>query len=144
MYFFSEHRKRKRIFYNGVEIHPDFTFIPSYSQYENISGDVQLHEAPNCNYLQLVLSIDYVKYRNFVYTVILETLSVDKFTTTLGSETNTICIEIKPKQAWVATPDCHPVCAYCMNQYLKVRNSKFLKMVKIINLLIHFIFYFFS
>lgn len=119
-----ECRKKKRIFYNGVQIHPDFTFIPTYSKYENISGDIKLYEAPNCDNLQLVLSIDYVKYRNFVYTVISEALSVDKFTTPLDSETDTICIEIKPKQAWVATPDCYPVCAYCMNQYLKLKMHK--------------------
>ncbi len=126
MFFdFTDNRKHKHIGSGIVEVYPDFAFVPLYPKYSQMMSNPYLRQAPAVDYLKKFLPDDYLMYRNFVFSLIMD----EEFQKSIlmhenEPKTDTWCVEIKPKQGWIAPSDAKSgMCIFCMNQFYKVRNA---------------------
>lgn len=119
---FLGHRKDKRILFNGVEVHPDYTFLLQFNHYQRLGDGPLLDQAPVTGFLKEILSRDYLNFRNYVYTLLTNKSFIDRYSNLMTDfQSSTYSVEIKPKQAWTAESYRRfDVCAFCMNQYFKV------------------------
>ncbi|XP_065213484.1 inositol-pentakisphosphate 2-kinase-like [Planococcus citri] len=120
------HRRDKKIGFNGIEIHPDYTFLSQYSHYQRLETPPSLGQALESDSLKKLFSHDYLDFRNYVYSLLtIPAFVSDCNRTREHLNRTTFSVEIKPKQAWTAEPYRRfDVCAFCMHQYFKLHEHK--------------------
>lgn len=124
---FTEHRQKKSVLHNVVEVYPDCAFLPVFNAF-TITEKNFMEEVPGTNYLKQLLSNQYITYRNFVSSLLMNATN-DEILISKYNDINvhTMCVEIKPKQAWAGATDLnYGICSFCLNQYFKVTELKFL------------------
>lgn len=123
LYFFlQDFRKEKQLFYNVAEVYPDLAFLPLFRNVDDHKCAEFLSMTPHIDFLKTHLSDEYIRHRNFVFSLFTNPAFRDQQVALKNpSNLDTLCVEIKPKQGWTAEADrLSGICPFCLNQYKKV------------------------
>ncbi|KAK7590232.1 hypothetical protein V9T40_001845 [Parthenolecanium corni] len=118
-------RKEKQLFYNVAEVYPDLAFLPLFRNVDDHKCAEFLSMTPHIDFLKTHLSDEYIRHRNFVFSLFTNPAFRDQQVALKNpSNLDTLCVEIKPKQGWTAEADrLSGICPFCLNQYKKLSSQ---------------------